>query len=756
MPEQIWTRRHVLVTAAATGAALTLDDAALGKPGSDRYRWRNAEMVGGGFVPGIVFNQAEPGLVYARTDIGGAYRLERDRWVPLLDWVGWEQWGWTGVASLATDAVDPDRLYLAVGTYTNDWDPNNGAILRSRDRGRSFKVSPLPFKVGGNMPGRGMGERLAIDPNRNNILYFGAPSGHGLWRSADSGASWSKVESFPNPGTFRPDPSDTSGYNNDLTGVVWVVFDPRTGSRRRATQTIYVGVADKANSVYRSVDGGATWAALAGAPAGLVHKAVFDHVGGLLYLATSDTAGPYDGGAGEVCKLDTATGTWTAITPEPGAAWGYSGLTIDRQNPGTIMVSTQIAWWPDIVIFRSTDGGATWRRAWDWGAWPNRDNHYDIDISAAPWLTWNQTPALPEQAPKLGWMTESVEIDPFNPNRMFYGTGATIYGTDNLTDWDSGLPVHLTVRAKGLEETAVLDLISPPTGAHLLSAVADIGGFVHHDFATATRMFDNPTFGSCTSLDFAELSPQVIVRSGNPVGGQASFGISRDSGATWTPAASQPAGITRGGRVAVNADGTAVLWAPEGAAVHHSTDSGATWTPVTGLPAGAVIEADRVRPNVFYAFSAGFFHLSTDAGATFTATPATGLPAEGDVRFKAAPGRAGDIWLAGGKTGATYGLWRSLDGGATFTRLPGVDEADNVGFGKPAPRRAYPALFTSAKINGRRGLYRSDDEGRHWTRLNDDRHQWAWTGAAISGDPRVHGRVYVATNGRGLIVGDPS
>ena len=172
------------------------------KPDNARYSWRNAEMVGGGFVPGIVFNQAEPGLVYARTDIGGAYRLDKvsGRWVPLLDWVGWDQWGWTGVASLATDAVDPDRLYLAVGTYTNDWDPNNGAILRSRDRGRSFKVSPLPFKVGGNMPGRGMGERLAIDPNRNSILYLGAPSGHGLWRSGDSGAHLVQSGQFSQPG----------------------------------------------------------------------------------------------------------------------------------------------------------------------------------------------------------------------------------------------------------------------------------------------------------------------------------------------------------------------------------------------------------------------------------------------------------------------------------------------------------------------------------------------------------------------------
>jgi len=35
------------------------------------YTWRNVQIVGGGFVPGIIFNQTEPGLVYARTDIVG-------------------------------------------------------------------------------------------------------------------------------------------------------------------------------------------------------------------------------------------------------------------------------------------------------------------------------------------------------------------------------------------------------------------------------------------------------------------------------------------------------------------------------------------------------------------------------------------------------------------------------------------------------------------------------------------------------------
>ena len=72
--------------------------------------------------------------------------------------------------ALATDPVDPNNLYIAAGLYTNSWDPNNGTILISRDRGDSFTPSVLPFKVGGYMPGRGLGERLTIDPNNVSIV----------------------------------------------------------------------------------------------------------------------------------------------------------------------------------------------------------------------------------------------------------------------------------------------------------------------------------------------------------------------------------------------------------------------------------------------------------------------------------------------------------------------------------------------------------------------------------------------------------
>lgn len=86
---------------------------------SQSYTWKNVKIGGGGgFVPGIVFNPSQKGLAYARTDIGGAYRLNADdTWTPLLDFADDARWNYWGVDALATDSVDPKRLYL-VNTST--------------------------------------------------------------------------------------------------------------------------------------------------------------------------------------------------------------------------------------------------------------------------------------------------------------------------------------------------------------------------------------------------------------------------------------------------------------------------------------------------------------------------------------------------------------------------------------------------------------------------------------------------------------
>jgi len=744
---------------AGTPPALAAGSASKVTLAADTYTWKNARIDGGGFVPGIVFNRSEKNLAYARTDIGGAYRWQESSktWTPLLDSVGWDDWGHTGVVSLASDAVNPDKVYAAVGTYTNSWDPKNGAVLRSSDRGASWQKADLPFKLGGNMPGRGMGERLAVDPNKNSVLYLGAPSGKGLWRSTDSGASWSQVTNFPNVGNYVQDAGDTSGYASDNQGIVWVTFDERTGTSGSATQTIYVGVADLQNSVYRSTDGGATWSRLAGQPTGyLAHKGVLDATNGYLYLAYSDKGGPYDGGKGQLWRYATATGTWTNISPvaEADTSYGFSGVTVDRRHPGTLMATGYSSWWPDTQIFRSTDSGATWTRAWDYTSYPNRSNRYTMDVSSSPWLTWGANPSPPEQTPKLGWMTESLEIDPFDSNRMMYGTGATIYGTENLTNWDSGSQFTIKPMVQGLEETAVNDLAAPPSGgAQLFSALGDIGGFRHTDLTKVpSMMYTQPNFTTTTSLDFAETNPNTVVRVGDLDSGP-HIAFSTDNGANWF-GGTDPSGVSGGGTVAAAADGSRFVWSPAGAGVQYTTGFGTSWSASSGIPSGATVESDRVDPKTFYGFKSGRFYVSSDGGATFTASSASGLPAGDSVRFKALPGTKGDVWLAGGASDGAYGLWHSTNGGTTFTKLSNVEQADAIGFGKAATGASYQTLYTSAKIAGVRGIFRSTDQGATWTRINDDAHQWGWTGAAITGDPRVYGRVYLSTNGRGVIYGD--
>ncbi len=783
-------RRTFLASVGAAAVAVGLPQtAAQAKPhaqGAVAYTWKNARVNGGGFVPGIVFNETEPNLIYARTDIGGCYRWQEESrtWKPLLDWVGRDQWGYSGVVSVATDPVETNRVYAAVGTYTIDWDPNNGAVLYSDDKGETWGIAELPFKQGGNMPGRGMGERLVVNPANNAELYLGTPSGNGLWRSRDYGRTWARVEEFPNAGNFVVDPANT--YSADNQGVIWIDFDQIGGK-------IYVGVADPDDPLYVSEDGGATWQPVPGAAEALgvvdgnrtiPKQSAVDNTNGYLYIITSYDPGPYNGApasgnGGQIWRLSTQTGEWTDVTPgynPRGVIPGFGGITVDRQNPGTLMASTCNNWWPDEILYRSTDSGQTWSLSWDYAGGQNRTDRFVMDNSGSPWLSWNGEDQLPQYAVKHGWMIEAFAIDPHNSDRIMWGTGATIWGTEELTKWDAqgelvgedeagqrvALPIEkftVGVRAEGVEETASLDLAA--LGGALVSAVGDVGGFVHTDLDRAEPMIDTG-WSTGTSVDFAQLNPDIIVGTGNVHGNEKGHvGVSTDRGRTWrntSPVEGVPGG-GHGGTVAITADGSVIVWSPNNTDVTpvYSTDLGETWNPVQGLPAGAKVRSDRVRPSVLYSFSGGTFYRSTDGGATFTDTGATGLPTAGVDDFRAVPGHKNHVWLAGrGDTEKDIpgGMWRSKDGGLTWKQITAFDTAESVGFGKASKKSGYPAIYSSARIGGKAAIYRSVDGGTRWVRINDDDHQWAWSGSAITGDPWIYGRVYLTTNGRGIIYGD--
>jgi len=152
-----------------------------GPAASVSYNWKNVVILGGGFVTGIVFSPVEKDLLYARTDIGGAYRWNPadNTWIPITDMLGPVDANLLGIDSLATDPKDANKVYIAAGMYTAGW-AGNGAMFRSSDRGNTWQRTDMPIKMGGNEWGRSNGERLAVDPNDTNILFFGSRRA-GLW-----------------------------------------------------------------------------------------------------------------------------------------------------------------------------------------------------------------------------------------------------------------------------------------------------------------------------------------------------------------------------------------------------------------------------------------------------------------------------------------------------------------------------------------------------------------------------------------------
>jgi hypothetical protein len=484
-------------------------------------------------------------------------------------------------------------------------------------------------------------------------------------------------------------------------------------------------------NLFRSDDAGATFEPVAGAPVDLMpQRAVLDGAGNLI-VTFANGAGPHPDRTGrepmdrgQVWKYAIASGAWTNITP---AGWTrpFAGISVDPKNPQRLVVSTINTFLPQgdakgDRIFLSNDGGASWLDVIARG--------FVRDAAGVPWLKGHG----------IHW-TGSVEFDPADTHAVWVTSGNGVFRTANI----DAAPATWTFTVDGLEETVPLGLASIP-GGPLVSAIGDIDGFLHDDPARYGRIHD-PQIGTTTGLAVAAQDGKTMVRVGD------SMLVTHDGGATWNRTAA-----IRGkrGQVALSADGAVILHAPEKSkAVWRSADGGATWTAVAGFakpdmrPVG-----DPVDPKVFYAYDDAALLASTDGGATFA--PRASLPAGGSHLVRVAPGRAGDVWVAL-KNG---GLARSVDGGKHVEMLTPVRYCGAVGFGKAAEGHDYPAVYIWGEVGGVRGIHRSLDAGATWTRINDDAHQYGGPGDGrfIVGDMNRFGVVYMSTAGRGIVYGKPA
>ncbi|CAN5361205.1 hypothetical protein BH11BAC3_BH11BAC3_06630 [soil metagenome] len=725
------------------------------------YQWKSVQIVGAGFVDGIIFHPKVQGIRYCRTDMGGAYRWNDidKRWESLLDFISYEDNNLVGVESIAVDPNDANFVILACGTYTNNRSGSN-AILRSFDRGKTFERTDVPFKFGGNENGRGNGERMNVDPQNGNIIYIGTRL-NGLWKSIDKGKSWNQVNSFPDitEVALPPTPGTDSilqrrrQFQNRGAGVVVTLFDGRNNTTNNFS-TVYAGVSIMGrDNFFKSTDDGKTWQPVAGQPTQfrVTHTVMSND--GMIYITYGDNPGPGTMTNGAVWKYNTITGIWTDITPDkPNPAenrkFGYAAIAADAIHPQTIIASTYNRYSAGgEEIFRSLDGGRSWKPVFKTGK--------IFNYAAAPYV--KQT--------GIHWLFD-IEIDPFDSDHAMVTTGYGGHETFNLSQIDKDQPATWSVMSTGIEESVALELLSPPKGANLITAIGDYGGFVHWnlDKPAPEGNFTNPHFLNTDGVACAENNPSIIVRVGSAshdVQGQ-NIGYSTDAGKTWQPTAAMPSTNSQHGSAAVSADGKAWIWTPQRSAAFVTKDKGVTWNKSTGIAENLRVIADKVNPNKFYALALqdGKLYTSNDAGNTFSeqVLPAIiAIPKEranrgdnrgGQDRIYVTPGKEADLWLP-----AFDGLYHSADGGKAFSKMNAVTEIHAFGFGKAAPGTGYPALYLVGIVDGVRGFFRSDDVAKKWVRINDDQHQYGLV-LHISGDPKKYGRVYVGTHGRGILYGD--
>ena len=696
-------------------------------------------------VGALAVSDSDPNVIYAgmgestiRADVShgdGVYKsTDRGR-----SWVHMGLAETRHISEIRIHPRDPDRVYVAALGHAFGPNPERG-VYRSTDGGACWeRVLYLDECAGRTSPSRcdGTGAAdLALDARNPTILYAslwrvhrnfwelasGGP-GSGLWRSTDSGTTWTEIT--PNLGlpastvlgkigvaasparsgrVWALVESDTAPglYRSDDFGETWTLASDRQELRYRPWYYMHV-FADPQDEdtvyvnnlqMWKSTDAGAHFTPLP-TPHGDNHD---------LWIDPRDNRRMIQGNDGGANVSFNAGASWSSV---------YNQLTAqlytvdtDGRAPHYLVYGTQQDNSSIGVPSSANDGAITWADCRVAGT--GESGYVAVDprdpdilyvgaVGSSPggggalqrydhrtgqirlvnvWPEHHGGIGPGELKYRFGW-TFPIRFSPHDPNVLYTGGNRVFRSTDEGQSWEPISP-DLT--------RAAADKLGPSGGPITL----DTSGAEHY----------------CTLYALAE-SPHEpgVLWAGSDDG---LVHLSRDGGRSWrnvTPPDLPEWSFVRTVEPSPHAPGTLYLAATRyklddpAPYLYRTADYGGSWQAITGsgdlaIPADdftRVIRADPHCPGVLYAGTETGLHVSLDDGATwrrwrsnFPVTPIYDLKIEGTDLVVATHGRS--FWILDDLTplhqaaaGAGDGPGSDSDAGANAD--PGSDSNTGSGTG---------------------------------------------------------------------------
>lgn len=229
-----------------------------------------------------------------------------------------------------------------------------GGVWKSDDAGLSWRPLTDSTAMAGSIGA------IAVAPSDPNVVYVGTGEepprgnvspGNGMWKSTDGGATWARA-----------------GLE-DAGQIAHIHVDPRNADLVYAAAMGHIFGPSETRGVFRSRDGGATWQRVLyrDANSGGVSLAVDPGNPRVMYAAmwqvrrspwALESGGPGSG----LFKTTDGGDAWTEITRNEGlpeGAIGKIGVTVSGGDSRRVWAIVEAE---EGGVFRSDNGGRTWRR----------------------------------------------------------------------------------------------------------------------------------------------------------------------------------------------------------------------------------------------------------------------------------------------------------------------------------------------------------------------------------------------------------